>query len=179
MDPPRSEFRDRLEECSSLLQTLGTDPQVQRLSETLKQIQNRADDAYATKNQRNWSIVNDNIAKLRAKLENIGTGGDGGQKRELPPVWQLKDHFELEVDQLRAALKSKRSDLERSPDYDGMWRGLCDDIDRTLDQMEIAISKVDEEIESSQAMAQLQLATRRKDKLAGDIRKLGEQLGKG
>lgn len=179
MDPPKSEFNGLVDECSDLIQTLGTDPQAQRFANSLQKMRDEGNDAFVTKNQRKWSIVNDKLAKLRAKLDRAGSLEEEGRKDTQPTTWQLKDHYKLEVDQLRTALRSKRAELERGANYEKMWREVCDNIDRALDQMEIAIDKVDEEIESNKAHAQLQLATRRKDRLAQDIKKLGSVTEKG
>ncbi len=175
MDPPRAQFNSTLDACRELLDSLGSDPQVQPLRQVLQRIETEAQNAYSTKNQRKWAIQNDAIAKLYNKLQSLG-GAKEDTKQDLPPTVMLKDHFQTVVDDLRAALRTKRNELLNRPDYEGIWKRHCDAIDGEIDKMDSAVSKVDENLEPKQGLAQLQVATRQKPNLQRKIGKLGSAV---
>ncbi len=177
MDPPRAAFRRMIEECDQLLSVHGTDPQLQPLRTMLKNIEADGNDAFNTKNHKKWTIANENLVKLRNRIENIIRGPvEPGPPRQLPPTPILKDYFKMEVDQLRASLDAKRMELENRSDYESVLKVRCDDIERRIDQMDIAIDKVDDNLAPEQGLAKLQLAIRAKQRLQEEIRNVGHDI---
>jgi molecular chaperone DnaK (HSP70) len=171
MDPPRSHFKDRIEECRSLLDGKKTDPQVAPLRTTLAKIEADGNAASQQKNQRNWTTANDNLRRLLERLRKVTdpSAGTPGPPPELPPTPLLKDSFRQDVDEARAELNAKRSEVLRHPRYASVIKSRCDDLAAAIDAMEVAIDKVPDTMEPKRALPQIQLAVRPKDQIRRKI----------
>ena len=159
MEPPRSQFRQMLEDARDLLSAQGTDTQLDPLRTALGRLEADGNDAFTTKNHKKWAATNESLAKLHARILSVAgrSGGGGGGDRELPPTPILKDHFKQELDGLRAALHAKREELAGLDRYPTKFKPRCDTIESTVDQLESSIDQVDDELEPKQALGQLQL----------------------
>ncbi len=160
MDPPRAQFRRLLDECRDMIAAKGADPQLDPIKTALSRIEADGNNAYTTKNHKQWATANENLAKLHDRLEKLTGADGGGSEPELPPTPVLKDHFKQEVDGLRAALNMKREELEPRPDYAGKLKSRCDNVETMLDKAEADIEKIDDKLEPKRAVAQLQIIVR-------------------
>jgi hypothetical protein len=160
MDPPRAEFRGNLEVCRELVASKPDDPGIKAFQPQLDRIEHQGNDAYATKNKRKWSNVNDALRQLRSRIERIITGGDGpGPIEHQPsPTEVQKAGGKIRIDQMRASLRAARDNVERQPDYNTRWRPRCEKVERALDTMEKAIDRISNDLPPEQCEGQIQLA---------------------
>jgi hypothetical protein len=173
MEPSRAQYHNQLEACNQELAAAPSDPQVQAMRPLLTRIQAAADNALATKNQRKWTEENGKLDQLLERLQRLNRGpgpeDPDGHRHVLPPTPILKDSFLADLDQFRSEVQARRDELQSEPEYDPKYRARLDKIARGIEQMGIAINKVSDETESRQALGQLQLAMRAKNKLKEDL----------
>jgi chromosome segregation ATPase len=104
------------------------------------------------------------------------TGGNGGEKQELPPTPILKDFFREQVDSLRASLRSKKAEVEDLPDFTTKLRARCDEVEKLIDQMEKAVDSIEDSLKEEQALGKLQMAMRAKPQVEQRIRFLMDDV---
>lgn len=163
MYPPRSEFRALIEECDGLLDAFSSNLDIEPLRRTLREIEKHGGIAFTTKNRKMWSAMNDNLRKLHGKFGRAYSGDAAWSNT--PPTPLLKDHFRLEVEQLRSDMEARREDLSSNPQFETTSKPQFDEIEHAIDQMLIAIDEVDDNLESNQGLARLLLVTRTRETL--------------
>src|SRR5439155_24690057 len=117
--------------------------------------------------------TNESLESLHQRRQAAGGGNGGKEDRELPPTPILKDAFRHSVDRVRSALGVKRQELEPRSNYTTRYKPRADAIDQALDQMEAAIERVSDDLESRQALGQLQVAVRKLKEFEAKIPRLG------
>jgi molecular chaperone DnaK (HSP70) len=162
MDPPRKQFRDLLEECRDLLDSVGSDSDIRTLRGQLQKIEEEGMNAFALKNHRKWAAVNESLLQLYQRTIKMLGGGAG---MELPPTEILKDYFLQQVETTRAALARRRENLQNRADFATRLSPRFENAERNIAQMEDAIARVKDELDTRQALGQLQKAVRNKARL--------------
>ena len=174
MNPPRAQFRQLIEHSQDLLDSKGTDPQVEPLRPLLKRIETEGNDAYTTKNHKKWGLSNDNLAKLHARIQKICDTDTDKKEEQTPDTVTLKDQARQQVDQLRTYVQNKHEDLRNLPRYPTRIRARLDGLESMLTQMDKAIEKVADGADPKQAMAQLRQAIRP----CAEVRKRADEADK-
>ncbi|HYH67188.1 MAG TPA: Hsp70 family protein [Urbifossiella sp.] len=188
MSPPQGTFRRKVDGCRTMLQSVSGDPQAAPLGKMLDRIEADGNQAATTKNQRKWGMVNESLGQLEDRIDklvdpNKGGGGPSPPPTPPPPTPLIKDHFLHQVSGLRRALAQEWEKLEKDrakfDKHQGIFRGRREKIEAGLDQIEAAINKVDDNLESNQGSAQVQLALRPRPQIEKQIKELGEFVATG
>jgi hypothetical protein len=159
MTPPRIQFRNLIDYCMNLLASLGSEPSVPPLQQMLKRIETEGNDAFTTKNHRKWTATYESLEKLYARIQKLAGGGQGeSPAEELPPTPVLKEQARQRVDQTRIRVNAKREELKSSARYESNYKNRLNKMDNALDQVLIAIDKIDDNTNPKQALAQIQVA---------------------
>jgi len=174
MDPPRARFLSLLDECRRLLAVKDPGPQVTTDERRLERIETEGHEAYASRNHRAWERANADLARVHAGLVNRGIL----TPLVTPDTWIQKEYWIGQVDKVRAALVSRRSEMSARPDYETVVRLQCDEIDKRLDSMERAIDEVADDLAPEQALPRLQRATRGLPHLAKGVKHVGIDVDK-
>ena len=175
MEPPRDHFMQLLEDCRSLIDSKGSDPEVQPLRQMWDRINEAGRDALITKNHRKWATAYESLSLLHDRVSKLGkTNGDGTPppSQKLPPTEILKLGAHQQVSSLRAALATERMNVEGLPDYQTLIRRRVEAIEKELDQIDANIDKVSNDLPSEQGLAQLQITLQALRPLATKIRDL-------
>jgi hypothetical protein len=160
MDPIRAEFNGNLEMCRELIASKPDDPGLRPFLSQLDRIEQQANAAYTTKNRRNWANINETLLQLRSRIEKIVNGGredDGGGPRKLPPPDVLKDQARMQIEQMRATLRTNSDNVSGEPDFE-RWQKRCEVIERDLDTMEKAVERISSDLSPEQCLGQIQQA---------------------
>ena len=156
-----------METCQGLINDLGGTPEATTFAERLKRIQAESEDAFAARNNKRWTRANENAQTLLQRLRALNEGDTGDD--ELPPTELLKDQFLQMLDQYRGELETRRSVLKVRDNYPNELKPRLDRIEDRIDSMIAKVERVSDDLESRQALAQLQLAVRGSDKLSKEI----------
>ena len=180
MDPPKSQFRSILEDCREILAGRPTDAELQSFQNRLAKIEKKGNDAYGTKNHREWANVNDTLMQLYSRIQKLtGGGGDNGGGTEPEPLtWELKKSAGHQIDGYRSSLDAKREECLAAPEYETKYKPRCDRVAKLIDQMESDIDKIDEELSSKQALAKIRQAMRLIPAVEDGLRNIIVDVGK-
>lgn len=178
MDPPRSEVNRRLSDCEEMLGALSGDPQTHALRQVLEKIRADTADAINTKNHKKWKMADEHLAKLQNRMTTVAEGGaaESSSGSQLPPPALLKDQAHAQMDGMRSALRIARSEVQRQPDYETVWKNVADQIDRALDRLDMEIDKISDDGDPNQALYQIRIVLRPADGLMKDIKRIGKTV---
>jgi len=172
MNPPKAEFRRLVENCRDLLEGKLSESGTQPLQQMLERIENDGNDAATTKNHKKWAATNESLVKLYARIEKVSGKGDDSTEESLPPTVVLKEQGRRCVDRLRSKARAKGEASEHEPRYIKSIKPRLEKIQKSLDQMVVAIDKIDDNAPPKQGLALVQSALTRAPQLEQEIEKV-------
>ncbi len=149
MDPSKQHFYSLHAQCVAMV-TASEDPQVQAMAGSLEEIRSNGEKAAHAKNHREWSVQNENLARMKSRIENLVkprkpvVGGNGDPGPKLPPTPVLKAMAMQEISGLRAQFNAKHTQHEDDDEYATVTKPKLDLVEGAIKKMEASVAAIDD-----------------------------------
>ncbi len=154
MDPPIKAFEQLHAEATEKLNASQL-PNKAALQSSLEMIRNKANEAFAAKNQKEWSLANRNLEQLMLRLSD----DRDPPEPDLPPTAELKRVFDQKLQQLQADLQTEEARLVNHPNFESRIQPKAMRIAQELGTMLNAVRGISEDLEPQEGLSKLRSAT--------------------
>jgi molecular chaperone DnaK (HSP70) len=178
LSPPLDHFEATLKKCRVLLAENKGDPSLAAFPKKVDDLEKKARDAAATKNRKQWAQHNAALEELRQQIRDAVKKDTPPPQRQLPPTPLLKAEAAMMLDDLRANLKDAETRYSGSAAFEGRIRPRCLAIAAEIDGLARTFANIDDDMESKQALAQIQRALPAIDNIKKKINEVGEVVRK-
>ena len=142
LSPPWAKFLNNLTMCRGMLASKPDDPALKTCVPQLDRLERQGNESYTTRDRKKWAACNESLLDARNQIQSVfAPPARLGETRLLK-----KQEAMGVIEDLRESLEAARDDASQRPDYEDWGRPLCDEVERDISFVEMAIDAIPDEL---------------------------------